>query len=166
MLFIYYHRTMSARIESLQLQLEQKEHPHHVSVDSVTASVLHNYTANPLDENLSNPPGDMGEPVFVPVDAPMGVREVMDRQFKIFALNEYASALISVHRRLPDYRDAWCKETGRILTHLPPTTVVIVFYNEPWSVLVRTVHSVLDRSPPQLVKEVLLVDDFSFMREF
>lgn len=157
---------MSARIESLELQLKQKEHLRHVPVDSVAASVIHNYTAYPLDVKLADPPGDMGEPVFVPDDAPLGVREVMDRQFKIFALNEYASALISVHRRLPDYRDAWCKETGRILAHLPPTTVVIVFYNEPWSVLVRTVHSVLDRSPPQLIKEVLLVDDFSFMREF
>ncbi|XP_062559755.1 putative polypeptide N-acetylgalactosaminyltransferase 9 [Armigeres subalbatus] len=170
-LFTCYHRSMNARIESLQLQLQDHQLrrgiQHHISAnkapDSGAASVLHNYTEHPTPESFVPPPGDMGAPVIIPDDAPLGVREVMERQFKTFALNEYASSLISAHRRLPDFRDPWCKEEGRILAHLPPTTVVVVFFNEPWSVLVRTVHSVLDRSPPQLVKEVLLVDDCSFM---
>lgn len=44
---------------------------------------------------------------------------------------------------------------------LPKTSVILVFHNEGWSSLLRTVHSVLKRTPPQFLEEVLLVDDFS-----
>lgn len=39
--------------------------------------------------------------------------------------------------------------------------MVIAFYNEAWSTLLRTVHSVLETSPDILLKEVVLVDDYS-----
>lgn len=46
-------------------------------------------------------------------------------------------------------------------TLLPSASVIIIFYNEPWSVLLRTVHSVLKGSLPHLLKEIILVDDHS-----
>lgn len=45
--------------------------------------------------------------------------------------------------------------------NLPKASVIIVFHNEGWSVLMRTVHSVINRTPPQFLEEVLLVDDYS-----
>lgn len=49
---------------------------------------------------------------------------------------------------------------------LPTTTVIIVFHNEHLSTLLRTCYSVWLRSPAQLLREIILVDDASTMVGF
>ncbi|VDN35838.1 unnamed protein product, partial [Cylicostephanus goldi] len=68
--------------------------------------------------------------------------------------------MISLNRTIPDIRMEECKHWNYPET-LPTVSVVIVFHNEGWTPLLRTVHSVLLRSPPQLIKEIVMVDDYS-----
>lgn len=42
---------------------------------------------------------------------------------------------------------------------------MLVFHDEGWSTLVRTFHSVINTSPKELLKDVILVDDFSVDRD-
>ncbi|NXX86506.1 GALT5 acetylgalactosaminyltransferase, partial [Urocolius indicus] len=53
-----------------------------------------------------------------------------------------------------------CSEQ-RVHDDLPTTSIIMCFVDEVWSALLRSVHSVLSRSPPHLIEEVILVDDFS-----
>lgn len=117
----------------------------------------------PPNEDSPDSPGAMGKPVVLPKDMSPEMKKAVDDGWAKNAFNQYAADLISIRRSLPDPRDPWCKEPGRYMTDLPATSVIICFHNEAWSVLLRTVHSVLDRSPEHLVKEVILVDDFSDM---
>ena len=83
--------------------------------------------------------------------------------FKAQGFDEYISEnLVSLNRSLPDRRDYWCKANVMVdPNYLPSTSVIIIFHNEAWSTLLRTVYSVLNRSPPHLLAEVILVDDAS-----
>ncbi|XP_046579540.1 polypeptide N-acetylgalactosaminyltransferase 5-like [Haliotis rubra] len=72
----------------------------------------------------------------------------------------YISSLISLQRSLPDIRLQGCHSLYTDLS-LPETSVIIIFYNEHWSVVLRTIHSIMDNTPPHLIKEIILVDDAS-----
>ncbi|KAK3917688.1 N-acetylgalactosaminyltransferase 7 [Frankliniella fusca] len=77
-----------------------------------------------------------------------------------YGMNIALSNEISLDRNIPDTRLSECKHWN-YPEDLPQASVIIVFHNEGWSVLMRTVHSVINRSPPQFLKEILLVDDYS-----
>ncbi|KAK3603621.1 hypothetical protein CHS0354_017339, partial [Potamilus streckersoni] len=103
----------------------------------------------------------MGKPVIIYKDKlSPEERKKYDHGFIRNSFNQYASDMISLHRSLPDVRDPECKQIDN-LKDLPDASIVITFHNEAWSTLLRTVYSVLDRSPTHLLKEIILVDDFS-----
>uniref|UniRef100_A0A3B3ZSS3 Glycosyltransferase 2-like domain-containing protein n=1 Tax=Periophthalmus magnuspinnatus TaxID=409849 RepID=A0A3B3ZSS3_9GOBI len=74
--------------------------------------------------------------------------------------NVYLSDQIPLDRAIPDTRPETCKD-NLIHNDLPSTSVIFCFVDEVWSTLLRSVHSVFNRSPPNLLKEIILVDDCS-----
>ncbi|XP_075068936.1 polypeptide N-acetylgalactosaminyltransferase 12 [Mixophyes fleayi] len=76
-------------------------------------------------------------------------------------INIYLSEKISLHRHLEERWNPMCKTVKYDYYKLPRTSVVIAFYNEAWSTLLRTVHSVLETSPDILLEEIIIVDDYS-----
>eukprot|EP00045_Choanoeca_perplexa_P010796 m.111844 g.111844 ORF g.111844 m.111844 type:complete len:699 (-) comp15399_c0_seq1:176-2272(-) len=103
------------------------------------------------------PDGKPGWPLSTRPPTPNNVaRELIGNGFYV-----KLSDSISLDRDVPDYRMPECKNIKFDLDAMPRTSVVIVFFNEAWSPLMRSVHSVLNRSPPKLLKEIVLVDDGS-----
>ncbi|KAM9664866.1 polypeptide N-acetylgalactosaminyltransferase 5 [Trichechus inunguis] len=126
----------------------------HLSEDHGMHHVLRiDVTLSPRDPKA---PGQFGRPVVVP----HGKEKEAKRRWKEGNFNVYLSDLIPVDRAIEDTRPAGCAEQ-LVHNNLPTTSVIMCFVDEVWSTLLRSVHSVLNRSPPHLIKEILLVDDFS-----
>ena len=150
--------------EKHELEEEQEEEDDDVGDDDEEEAKKEEKEENkvivpPVDPNA---PGEMGKPVKFDNPDPE-TKKLIDKGWKDNAYNQHASDLISVHRSLPDHRHEWCRAEGRNLpvSRLPAASVIICFHNEGWSALLRTVHSVINRSPPALLAEVVLVDDAS-----
>lgn len=138
--------------------------------DGEISELQNDYNVQTENEEFKNrwlPPGENGEPFHFdentlknPIDK-LAYREA----WRSYQFNNYVSNLISIERNLPDIRDAECLDI-KYAENLPSTSVIIIFYNEAVSVLLRTVYSVLNRSNPKLLKEVILVDDSSDFSKF
>merc|ERR1712131_380790 len=103
-------------------------------------------------------PGEMGTAVKIPPE----LEEKKKEMFKENQFNLLASNMISVNRTLKDVRMDGCKKHDYTnLGQLPSTSVIIVFHNEAWSTLIRSIHSIINRSPRELIHEIILVDDKS-----
>jgi len=115
----------------------------------------HNWTQIRLEGERVGP-GEQGKPVQIPTEEEKKHQDL----FRANGFSGYASDKISIHRAIPDIRHKGCKSKLYHAT-LPTVSVVIPFYNEHWTTLLRTFHSVIDRSPSKLLKEIILVDDAS-----
>lgn len=80
--------------------------------------------------------------------------------YKNFAFNTLVSDKLGLHRNIPDTRHKLCK--NQTYAHnLPSASIVICFYNEHFNTLLRSLHSVIDRTPSNLLHEIILVNDLS-----
>jgi len=108
--------------------------------------------------------GEMGTGIQLENMKPKEAKKKED-MYNAHGFDEYISEyLVSLNRSLPDRRDDYCTQPENVLykvKDLPSTSIIIIFHNEAWSTLIRTVYSVLNRSPDELVEEIILVDDAS-----
>ncbi|XP_012236045.2 polypeptide N-acetylgalactosaminyltransferase 5 isoform X1 [Linepithema humile] len=119
-------------------------------------SKLHLWRPAKVVKESKGSPGEMGAAVHIPPENEVKQQEL----FKLNQFNLMASDMISLNRSLKDIRLEGCKNK-KYSKYLPDTSIVIVFHNEAWTTLLRTVWSVINRSPRSLLKEIILVDDAS-----
>jgi polypeptide N-acetylgalactosaminyltransferase len=142
----------------------------------MTKGVLGNYEIKNLVK--SSGPGEDGEGVQLQGEEE---KKLGEQSVAEYGFNEVASEKISLDRRARDTRYEKKNQTIKFIKQifslfrpdeckywnypsvdkLPTASVVLVFYDEGWSTLVRTFHSVINTSPKELLKDIILVDDYS-----
>ncbi|XP_075266182.1 polypeptide N-acetylgalactosaminyltransferase 1-like isoform X4 [Convolutriloba macropyga] len=109
-----------------------------------------------LVSSFPDGPGEGGKAVVLsPREEKLAKERFKENQF-----NVVASEKISPNRTLPDYRNSHCR-ARHYPEDLPVATIIIVFHNEAWSTLIRSLYSIANRTPHRLLKEIILIDDAS-----
>ena len=99
-------------------------------------------------------PNDMGL-VRNPED-----KKILDDGYKNFAYNTLVSSRLGFFRDINDTRHKHC--LGKSFPEsLPNVSVIMCFYNEDFYTLMRSVFSVVRRTPSHLLKEIFLINDNS-----
>uniref|UniRef100_A0A672P080 Polypeptide N-acetylgalactosaminyltransferase n=1 Tax=Sinocyclocheilus grahami TaxID=75366 RepID=A0A672P080_SINGR len=86
------------------------------------------------------------------------------KMFQYYGYNGYLSDRLSMDRPIPDYRPEGCKNMS-YPSNLPQVSIVFIFVNEALSVILRSIHSAMNRTPRHLLKEIILVDDNNELKE-
>ncbi|KAH3782141.1 polypeptide N-acetylgalactosaminyltransferase 13-like [Dreissena polymorpha] len=118
-------------------------------------ALIDNYGKNDLTR-----PGENGVGVhFVGEE-----KEQASQLIQQFNLNVLASDKIPLNRMVPDSRFPGCRSVT-YENDLPTASIIVPFFDEWPSILLRTIYSIVNRTPRKLLKEIILVDDGSQMEE-
>ena len=118
--------------------------------------------------------GSDGAPDWSPVPLPNGgemSRAQQTEAHRGYCYNTARCASLPLDRAMPDVRSPQCRAQRYPaldgVASSPPgglagglaASVVFIFHNEALCALLRSIHSVLNRTPPRLLHEVVLIDD-------
>jgi len=84
-----------------------------------------------------------------------------DVEFEEYQLDVVRSNVIPLDRSPPDVRSPACRQLSYDLDFLSDVSVIVPVFDESWSMLLRALHGLISRTPDRLLREVILVDDFS-----
>ncbi|XP_070507842.1 inactive polypeptide N-acetylgalactosaminyltransferase-like protein 5 [Chironomus tepperi] len=104
--------------------------------------------------------GENGNPVKITFNQTDYIKKTDQMMRAKYGYNALASGMISLNRALPDNRSEYCK-TKKYPKNLPKASVIVMVHDDDWMLLMRTVHSILLRTPNDILAEVLLVFDHS-----
>ncbi|KAI6655756.1 Polypeptide N-acetylgalactosaminyltransferase 1 [Oopsacas minuta] len=122
-------------------------------------------------ESLRDILPDPLRPFILPPDSPhsSNIEPITDEEkteYKTgldrYGFNKYKSDRLPWYRPLSDFRDSQC-----LSQPIPPhselgvASIVIIFVNEAFSVLMRSLTSITRTTPSDLLREIILVDDAS-----
>ncbi|XP_056890678.1 N-acetylgalactosaminyltransferase 7 isoform X1 [Takifugu flavidus] len=134
-----------------------KPHTHPYTSPVLKKGILGNL--EPKEPEPPGVPGGLGEGAK-PFVLNAEYKDAIQDSIKEFGFNMVASDMISLDRSISDIRHDECKY-WHYDENLLTSSVVIVFHNEGWSTLMRTVHSVIKRTPRRYLAEIVMIDDFS-----
>ncbi|XP_071361574.1 probable polypeptide N-acetylgalactosaminyltransferase 8 [Trachinotus anak] len=80
--------------------------------------------------------------------------------FQIYGYNAFLSNQLPLDRKLPDTRDKRCL-TKTYPKDLPSISVVLIYIDEALSIIKRAIRSIITHTPQHLLREIILVDDYS-----
>uniref|UniRef100_A0A672ZN54 Polypeptide N-acetylgalactosaminyltransferase n=1 Tax=Sphaeramia orbicularis TaxID=375764 RepID=A0A672ZN54_9TELE len=80
--------------------------------------------------------------------------------FRMYGYNAFLSNRTPLDRALPDTRDSRCRNVY-YPEDLPTISVVLIYLDEALSVIQRAIRSIIARTPKHLLREIILVDDYS-----
>uniref|UniRef100_A0A0N4ZEA8 D-2-hydroxyglutarate dehydrogenase, mitochondrial n=1 Tax=Parastrongyloides trichosuri TaxID=131310 RepID=A0A0N4ZEA8_PARTI len=103
--------------------------------------------------------GEQGKPFAVPNDTP-DIEKKRDKLYRVNGYDAYVSDLIPLNRSIKDIRHPECKNV-KYVSKLPTVSVIFPFHNEHKSTILRSVYSILNRSPKGVVTQIVLVNDAS-----
>ncbi|XP_054673456.1 probable polypeptide N-acetylgalactosaminyltransferase 8, partial [Grus americana] len=85
---------------------------------------------------------------------------VAQNLFLSYGYNVYLSDHLPLDRPIRDTRSPSCK-MKTYPKDLPTLSVVLIFINEALSIILRAITSIINRTPSHLLKEIILIDDYS-----
>ena len=139
-------------------RIPNKSHPDELPVfmGKKSGNFEPSHSVKYLEGGAASEPGENGKAHKLRVE-----QKGQEEKLKgVYGFNQLVSDEMTLNRTVPDLREEECQfwDYPKIL---PKASVILVFHNEGFSTLFRTINSIINRSPPQFLEEVVLVDDMS-----